>query len=466
MASSQKTEKSATEIENVADERKTVGILYWDNTDITWLKKNLKQEHVPYKRVPLPQQKDWESVVERSFCVILYHSQKSHRPITEMQMYIDYCNKTKDPNDMLIICDKDEDSIIHNSIKSLILTEAELDFCGYGKSNRETPERRFTDKVDQMQKVILKAQGSSSSGRTNAVTQTIGIFTRSDESEYSKLVSMLRTEQIQNIRPCYISNNNSQQFREDVSQCTFGILYHTKNRGRINVTDVTDSLYDEELRYLSKVLGREKVIVVIDDLEDSSDKTGTLKNQPSIQALSQDQFLFSHEEKTSEYISYCKSFLEGNKTEVDEKLKKIVDFIKIREKTHDVNKIRNELTQRIDNYLLDHGYTSILLQIFGSTESGRSSFIHYMKSIFTNEKQETVLGSLVPLRGVITMGNIESNYEGCKFYLHLGNVPLGDNAEFQESYWNAMDKIVRAKQNVKDLVVPIYIFRVFSDFHI
>ncbi|CAI9617825.1 unnamed protein product, partial [Staurois parvus] len=84
------------------------------------------------------------------------------------------------------------------------------------------------------------------------------------------------------VLPHYISNNGEEQFMEAVSRCTFGILYHTKNSGRINIVDVTDNLYNKELRYLSERLGKEKVIVVVDDLEDASskEKAQILEAQP------------------------------------------------------------------------------------------------------------------------------------------------------------------------------------------
>ncbi|PIN97369.1 hypothetical protein AB205_0128450 [Aquarana catesbeiana] len=89
------------------------------------------------------------------------------------------------------------------------------------------------------------------------------------------------------------------KFRDDVSRCTFGILYHTRNRGRINIVDVTNSLYDEEMNYMSQHLGKEKVIVVVDDLEDTSDveKRRILESQPSIGTLARDIFLFSANDK-------------------------------------------------------------------------------------------------------------------------------------------------------------------------
>ncbi|XP_073491176.1 uncharacterized protein [Aquarana catesbeiana] len=129
--------------------------------------------------------------------------------------------------------------------------------------------------------------------------QKVGIFSRSSESDYEWLIKQLYSEPFRDtvctVLPHYISNNGKQQFMDAVFGCTFVILYHTKNRGRINIVDVTDSLYDEELNYMFKCLGKENVIVVVDDLEDTSDeeKNRILESQPSIGKLAKDIILFS-----------------------------------------------------------------------------------------------------------------------------------------------------------------------------
>ncbi|XP_075422678.1 uncharacterized protein LOC142463612 [Ascaphus truei] len=129
----------------------------------------------------------------------------------------------------------------------------------------------------------------------------VGIFSRDGQSSYKWLSHFLAVTPptVMDVRPVYISSNNSKNFREEVSKCKFAILYHTKKRGRINITDVTDSLYDEELEYLSHCLGKEKVIVLIDDLEDISslEKTRIQQNQPSIGRLADNLFLFNREDK-------------------------------------------------------------------------------------------------------------------------------------------------------------------------
>ncbi|KAM8962454.1 uncharacterized protein RCH25_037999 [Pelodytes ibericus] len=130
--------------------------------------------------------------------------------------------------------------------------------------------------------------------------RVVGIFSRESEESYQWITDYLRSlPGVSDVRPVYISSTSSQIFRQEISKCDFAILYHTKNRGRVNITNVTDSLYDRELRDLSMHHGKTKVIVVIDDLEDNSweQKTNILKSQPSIQDLATDLFLFRVEEK-------------------------------------------------------------------------------------------------------------------------------------------------------------------------
>ncbi|KAM4632419.1 uncharacterized protein O3C94_018922 [Discoglossus pictus] len=132
----------------------------------------------------------------------------------------------------------------------------------------------------------------------------VGIFSRDGQESYQWLIDQLTSPFfkpiVKDVRPVYISNNSAQNFRNEVPKCSFAILYHTKRRGRVNVTDVTDSLYDHELSYLSSVLGRQKVVVVVDDLDNSgpNEKNNILRNQPSIKNLACELFLFSESEKS------------------------------------------------------------------------------------------------------------------------------------------------------------------------
>eukprot|EP00079_Xenopus_tropicalis_P012655 XP_002939893.3 PREDICTED: uncharacterized protein LOC100489478 [Xenopus tropicalis] len=135
-------------------------------------------------------------------------------------------------------------------------------------------------------------------------SHTVGIFSRDGRDNYNWLISLLHLIMFQgvvkNVLPKYISNN-FMEFEENVSESSFAILYHTLKRGRLNITDVTDSLYDEELKYLCDIHGKENVIVVADDLTDSSDANmrEIIKAQPSIAHHACKLFLISEQEKKS-----------------------------------------------------------------------------------------------------------------------------------------------------------------------
>ncbi|KAG8547649.1 hypothetical protein GDO81_027866 [Engystomops pustulosus] len=149
----------------------------------------------------------------------------------------------------------------------------------------------------------------------------IGIFSRCAESNYRWLVDWLKTKclmRADDVHGVYITNNYT-DFYSEIRNCSFAILYHTKKHGRLNITDVTDSLYDKELRDLSEYLGKDKVIVVIDDLQktDSSEKTRILENQPSIGRLAADLFLFNERKDNMENLENIQRILR-RKTQEDE----------------------------------------------------------------------------------------------------------------------------------------------------
>ncbi|XP_053326493.1 uncharacterized protein LOC128501145 isoform X2 [Spea bombifrons] len=135
---------------------------------------------------------------------------------------------------------------------------------------------------------------------------TVGIFSRSIRGDYEWIQALFRSEcfrdHITAINSCEISNNGFQRFLEEVSKCTVGILYHTKQRGRINITDVTDSLYDRELQILSDFLGKENVFVLVDDMDESGpeEKIKILESQPSIGRYAGELLLIAQREKQNE----------------------------------------------------------------------------------------------------------------------------------------------------------------------
>ncbi|XP_063791151.1 uncharacterized protein LOC134945649 isoform X2 [Pseudophryne corroboree] len=135
-------------------------------------------------------------------------------------------------------------------------------------------------------------------------TKCVGIFSREGESNYKFLQDFLTSSRsvVRDVRPFLITNNGQQQFREEARRCDVAILYHSKRRGRVNITNVTDCLYSEELDYLHRMLGKHNVIAVADDLDRSSaeEKQRILHEQPQIQQMARDLFLFSEENKREE----------------------------------------------------------------------------------------------------------------------------------------------------------------------
>ncbi|OCT61903.1 uncharacterized protein LOC108702446 [Xenopus laevis] len=141
---------------------------------------------------------------------------------------------------------------------------------------------------------------------------TVGIFSRDTRESYKWISDFLiGLSFVKDTKCFYITNKRS--VKEDVKKCKFAILYHTKNRGRTNVTDVLDSLYHEELNDLFSALGKSNVIVIIDDLEDSSDqeKERIQLEQRSIKEKATGLFLFNIKDK------FTDSNMERNLQEIE-----------------------------------------------------------------------------------------------------------------------------------------------------
>ncbi|XP_041434622.1 uncharacterized protein LOC121398976 isoform X2 [Xenopus laevis] len=146
-----------------------------------------------------------------------------------------------------------------------------------------------------------------------AYKHVVGIFSRDTRDKFDWLIRFLLTiPGVNDVRTIHIANTNYIEVMDEAFKCTFAILYHSKNRGRINVADVTDALYDKELDDLSRCLGRDRVIVVIDDVEDSclEAKNNILQKQPSIGRLTIELYLFGDQDKN--YQGEASNFT-GNK---------------------------------------------------------------------------------------------------------------------------------------------------------
>ncbi|CAN2390387.1 hypothetical protein PRIEUP_LOCUS423 [Pristimantis euphronides] len=141
----------------------------------------------------------------------------------------------------------------------------------------------------------------------------ISIFSRAAAPNYEWLVEWLKdtcTMGPVDVHAVRITNDHT-KFYSELPNCSFAILYHTLNQGRLNVTDVTDSVYNEELGELSKQLGQKNVIVILDDLQKTSpdEKKRILDSQPSIGRLARDLYLFNNKKKSPENLENIRRIL-------------------------------------------------------------------------------------------------------------------------------------------------------------
>ncbi|XP_077129798.1 uncharacterized protein LOC143785030 isoform X3 [Ranitomeya variabilis] len=130
----------------------------------------------------------------------------------------------------------------------------------------------------------------------------VGIFSRDGEANSKWLINLLYTmfqSLVGKVKPIYISNSGG-NFISGLSQSSFAILYHTKKRGRLNIANVTGSLYDEELKDLRDHFGRSNVVVLVDDVEDSGDSNRRrILEEQQLDSYATELILISEQEKES-----------------------------------------------------------------------------------------------------------------------------------------------------------------------
>ncbi|KAE8578288.1 hypothetical protein XENTR_v10023436 [Xenopus tropicalis] len=184
-------------------------------------------------------------------------------------------------------------------------------------------------KLDAIRAALSTAFPGHEGYISSSTNHTVGIVSRSAESDYKWLDQYLKDSFQIEVRPIYISNSGKLKFWDDVSHCSFAILYHTKRRGRINITDVTDSLYDEEIKYLASALGKNNVIVVADDLDNSSieERERILQSQPSIGLYAKDLILFTKQETDPNYERLVTQQEQEDERSLNEKLETLRNII-------------------------------------------------------------------------------------------------------------------------------------------
>ncbi|XP_041431793.1 reticulocyte-binding protein 2 homolog a-like [Xenopus laevis] len=137
--------------------------------------------------------------------------------------------------------------------------------------------------------------------------QIVGISSRCQQDQFQWMIDMFAShlsELVTEVKYYPITNENSDEWKKEVKGCSFGILYHSLKHGRINITDVEGSLYDKELLYMSQCLDKENVMVVLDDLEQTTEEETKriLRTQPSIKHCSSLLLLTAKKDKENYFL--------------------------------------------------------------------------------------------------------------------------------------------------------------------
>ncbi|MEE6527567.1 hypothetical protein FKM82_029022, partial [Ascaphus truei] len=100
----------------------------------------------------------------------------------------------------------------------------------------------------------------------------------------------------------------AQECRDDYASGSVAILYYTMLDGRIRETDNRFTLYEYLLRSLSVKLGREKVMVMVDDANDDDVEKGSrlLEFHPCIRECFSQLLTLSQEDKKNAAASRTK----------------------------------------------------------------------------------------------------------------------------------------------------------------
>ncbi|CAI9617507.1 unnamed protein product [Staurois parvus] len=293
-------------------------------SDFSWLKFFLTQKYsnlfeVKYLPISDYNREEWEEDVGLCSAVILYHTEhQGEFNITDVdgvlydsELY--YMNTILGREKVLVMLDnisEEERCRIPKTPQSL---SAHLIFIPE-KNKSEATKKELTEFFEAVSKGVKTSQKKKSTGVIPITHQIqsppppykIGIFSRSAESNYSWLIDNLKADDHTgslDIKAVCITNNYK-MFSSGLQTCCFAILYHTKKQGRLNITNVEDSLYDKELQDMANFLGKENVIVVADDLNNNGpeDKERILKFQPHIHTFANDLFLFKEKEKHRENL--------------------------------------------------------------------------------------------------------------------------------------------------------------------
>ncbi|XP_073491519.1 uncharacterized protein [Aquarana catesbeiana] len=333
-----------------------LGVFFWDSdTDINWITHEVADRMISSMfclALSWVGDQFWRSVASRCTMIIFCHSMKSGKSLYDLNMYLDHLLQSHGAENIIMVIGDLEDLMCEkgmraqwrqspfSAIELILFSEMEMNLLCPLRLRQLIETGLVEAKLSQIRCILLQLISEMNSTSRHIFKShkkhVIGIFSKSANNCFSWLKTILSSAE--NFRDLVKEVLQFQLVAIDkkltrmIFKCTLAILYHTKEQGSAKITDVSGSIYNEELQCLSTILGRDNVIVVLDDMDKSrsAEKMRILKEQPSIDRLARDLFLFGVKEK-SEHVTYktSKDYIEGER--MQQKIKPLNDRIKIRE---------------------------------------------------------------------------------------------------------------------------------------
>ncbi|XP_077303058.1 uncharacterized protein LOC143923325 [Lithobates pipiens] len=294
----------------------TVGFFSWSaRTDSDWLQRLLSSQYfqitVIYTDVPNTDHEKVTKVISSASTPLLYFTEGTFRtffsqPDTKVKTHF-----IPDKKKVIVVIDdldgKSSEKGIRELYKKSSLGNRPSDLFLFRKEEKETDylahlkrdklvnkqaEQRwnlFQDLIHDL--VKLPSPPTPKLG-------TVGIFSGCPGTDYTWLQSLLKSPKLQALVDDVTTFHISDKGIEGIINCSFGVLYHRRSQGAVRIVEN----YDTEMEHLSAMLGRFNVLVIMDDVENSSwkEKERILYSQPRIRKFACNLLLLTKEEKKNE----------------------------------------------------------------------------------------------------------------------------------------------------------------------
>ncbi|XP_072273178.1 uncharacterized protein [Pyxicephalus adspersus] len=296
--------------------KQTVGFFSWSKTmDSAWLQRLLTSQYfqlmVTYTDVLNTESGKVTEKVSAAPTLILYFTQETFLTFSsQTDIKIKFCLIPEQKKTIVVIDDldgKSSEKRVREVYKKSSMGKTSADLFLFRKEEKETAYLTHL-KRDQQHNIEAEKRWSLFQDLINTIVKLpdppapklgiVGIFSKCFSTNYTWLETLLKSPKLRLSVDDVSSFHISGKGIEEALDCSFGVLYHSQRREEVSIVEE----YEAEMEHLSATLGRFNVLVIIDDLKDSSwmKKEKILYSQPNIQKYARNLLLISKEEKKNE----------------------------------------------------------------------------------------------------------------------------------------------------------------------